>query len=74
MFTGSSREHHRSPEAQIMVPIFQNRKLRLQEDFSELRGLPKFPLEVEVEVELEIRSFHIMFYPLSGPRKPVLQD
>ena len=46
-----------APGAEITIPIFQKRKLRLQGDFSELSGLLKLPLWVEAELELELRSF-----------------
>lgn len=59
------------PGAQIVLAIFQKRRLRLQGDDSEVSGLLELPLEEEAELELELRSFHIMLFPACGPRKPV---
>lgn len=73
--TPSSWEHHGSPRSWgVPHPIFQKRKLRLQGDFSELSDLLGLPCGVEVELELELKPCHTMFFPLCGSRKPAQQD
>ena len=69
-----SWEYHSSPRSASYHPIFQKRKLRFQGDFSELSGLLRLPLGVEVELELELKPCHTMFFPLCGSRKPAQQD